>query len=501
MSRQCRKGKGMEIGSVFGKKIHAIPSIKLNSSQIKRFFSKFNKNETLRLICSLSKNIMFGPHLEDDRNIIYTNKHLCDAVSLILKHCSGKEIPNKDDTKSILKIAIGDSDKTILSSKQNPEYIFMKISYEQFKDDSFHSIARTWALYKHIWPLAKTNIDPLQDIENIVGIPYIVILLYGLAAAISGGFFFEFDKEQIKDLSDIFKIPYKENSHKLFLNWISKDSEKWLKYSNPPHYISHPVFRTKLLLDGCNKDVYFVPSAYNVLNRVTTGIYHDLARKYRAKEKNLFKIDYGVVFEKYVGVLLQNHLECLISPEIEYQDKKEQKKSIDYFLMDNRQLILIEVKQSSIFAESKYAPSEDLLKNDLDKNVSKAVKQLNETEKIILSKTINDFNTFFNAEKIIKLVIFCDPLENANNICKGKLETTFNDLSNFEFINIEDLEMMLAYQKNRQNFFELMFEKNTSYTKYDFNEFLCKKMGNESIDKSFLKKYYDEVFPEQFKAF
>jgi hypothetical protein len=169
--------------------------------------------------------------------------------------------------------------------------------------------------------------------------------------------------------------------------------------------------------------------------------------------------------------------------------------------MDNRQLILIEVKQSSIFAESKYAPSEDLLKNDLDKNVSKAVKQLNETEKIILSKTINDFNTFFNAEKIIKLVIFCDPLENANNICKGKLETTFNDLSNFEFINIEDLEMMLAYQKNRQNFFELMFEKNTSYTKYDFNEFLCKKMGNESIDKSFLKKYYDEVFPEQFKAF
>jgi hypothetical protein len=31
-------------------------------------------------------------------------------------------------------------------------------------------------------------------------------------------------------------------------------------------------------------------------------------------------------------------------------------------------------------------------------------------------------NTFFNAEKSLKLVIFCDPLENANNICKGKLE-------------------------------------------------------------------------------
>jgi hypothetical protein len=54
-------------------------------------------------------------------------------------------------------------------------------------------------IYGH---LAKTNIDPLQDIENIVGIPYIVILLYGLAAAISGGFFFEL----IKNKSKIFLI-------------------------------------------------------------------------------------------------------------------------------------------------------------------------------------------------------------------------------------------------------------------------------------------------------
>jgi hypothetical protein len=53
--------------------------------------------------------------------------------------------------------------------------------------------------------------------------------------------------------------------------------------------------------------------------------------------------------------------------------------------MDNRQLIIIEVKQSSIFAESKYAPRKICWKNDFDKNVSKAVKQLIEKlRKIIL---------------------------------------------------------------------------------------------------------------------
>jgi hypothetical protein len=61
--------------------------------------------------------------------------------------------------------------------------------------------------------------------------------------------------------------------------------------------------------------------------------------------------------------------------------------------------------------------------------------------------------------------------------------------------------MMLAYQKIGKISFELMFEKTLGYTKFDFNEFLCNEDWGMINRQVFLKKYYDEVFPEQFKAF
>lgn len=191
---------GVLVGTFCGKEIYAVQTMKYSKNQLNRFFSKLDRNITLREICSLSHNVTFRTQHGTFGSVAYTHDSLCVATQLICKYSAGTQIPDRSIIETILKIAHSEIDRKLTGNGNSPSSIMMQISYAQFEEDPLHNIARTWALYKYVWPTVQTNTDPLQEIEQIVGIPYNLILYFGVYATKKDGHFFEIDDASLKPL-------------------------------------------------------------------------------------------------------------------------------------------------------------------------------------------------------------------------------------------------------------------------------------------------------------
>lgn len=147
-------------------------------------------------------------------------------------------------------------------------------SYEQFRDSPMHMVSRAWCLFTDAWP-SKNTIQPLKEIESIVGISYRSILFFAMAS-LKNGYLFPYDNSS--ELSSFFGEKLQEDSHLKFLNYFSSKKADWVNRSVPPAYISKPILNSEEIPVGQNKVVYFVPAVNYLYARVTTGIYHDLSK-------------------------------------------------------------------------------------------------------------------------------------------------------------------------------------------------------------------------------
>lgn len=480
-------------GSFCGKNILVTDTLKLSESECQNFFSQFNFLELVREICSLSSNLFLSERVEQFKDVPYTDKTLCEAVILAAKYAKNEKLMTPTDygLRLVLRIALGEEEKNLLKHSDALEMMTL-VSYEQFRESPMHMISRAWCLFTDAWP-SRNTIQPLKEIESIVGISYRSILFFAMAA-LKDGYLFPYDNPS--ELSSFFGENLQEESHLKFLDYFSSKKADWVNKSVPPVYISKPLLNSEEIPAGKNKVVYFVPAVNYLFARVTTGVYHDLSNFYnRGAKKNLFREEFGYAFEKYVGMLFDFYLTSFdISREILYENR--QNRTVDFFLKKDNELILIEVKQSGIFSNAKFLGDHHCALNNLKNSVGKAIKQIRVTKSLI-ANGLQELSTFKNCTIVHSLVVLYDRLYNANSICKDLLRPEFGNLDDISVINISELESFLDLQNQNQDFIEIQKNRAINYPTYDFNELWAHFYKNRVDNKMFLKKYYEQVMPQK----
>ena len=481
-------------GTLFGKQIIVTNAKKFSSRECEDFFSKFNFLDLARAICGLAK------HLLTEKNSVFcgryfTDRTLCIALTLAVKYASkqpSRKPISTEDLKSVIEIAWGEDDKKLLSLKYSSE-ILSQIMHVQQVEQLLYLLARYWCIFSCLWPRDTCDIDPLRIIKKKYGVSYKIILFFALAAC-KDGHLFAYDNAQ--DFSSSFGEEIDCDAHKRFLEHFSCGMEEWVKESIPPQYIRTPILRTDLVPDGMTKTVYFIPSSNNLLARVTVGMYHEIADMYNHGDgDNKFRVLFGNIFENYIYTLLGFYVKNRsVARAIKYGSKKNPKETVDFLLKKDRTLILIEVKQASIYAEAQYTGNLDLLKVNLHRTVGKAVEQLRITENL-LKNGEKSLCAYHDCNQIKKLIVLNSPLYNANNICKILLDDMGKSAADVSIINISEFETLLDLQSETQDLWEMLEKKESGeYKDFDFNEFFHYAYPDRSNNTVFLKNYFNQIY-------
>lgn len=461
------------------------PTINWSSKQVARFFSKFDFLYVAKAICELAKNL-----LNENNNLYrttpYGNDTLCKAFYLAIKYANNSinvkdKIPSEKDLEIILRIAGGEIDK---------KFNFISSTTNQICEDYTNQIARTWCIFHELWPQIY-NDSPLQKIEEMVQVPYIIILSFSWSIVATG---YTLVCREYKEFEEM-GIKIDKNWCEKYLDFFSCSRNQWLSNSCPPVYISKPILDSGIIPHGKNSRIFFAPSAKNLISKVTTGLFYDLASQYNQKEGhgNTFKSQFGIVFEQYVIKLFKFHLgrTFKISGEIEYGTKHKPQGTTDLLIRQGDSLLLIEVKQASLYAKAYYEGNELDIKENLKRNLGKAVIQLAKTEKA-LKEPHHELQEFQGCHKIFRLIVINSPLYFANSFCKENLKGEV-DLTDVAIINIYELELLLDVQQSSQNIFEILEAKQNGYSEYSFKNFLARVFPNAKQTGKFIIKYLNEV--------
>jgi hypothetical protein len=393
-------------------------------------------------------------------------------------------------------------DKSIKSNEDVFE-ILMKLGYRQFRyqEPLFNLLARSCYIYFELWnnvPKAS-DLNVLEEIKNIIGVPYHVAIAFVMAlVGNKDGYFFPYSKKELLAFGYALGEELDENCHVRFLKWCSSEYKTYhdhRSFLNPLYLF--PIIDTKTKPRNDLENVFIIASYINLYHKITTGIYYCLIDKFNyGSAKNVFKEKYGYVFESYVGILLKEHLkEWTIVPEIRYKKGKNFIDSVDWLVMKNDKLLLIEVKQSSVFLKSKMLAKLDIIKQDLKKTLIKAVKQLERTYTDIKLKSFPELSQFFDVNEIRMLIVTNDPFYNANSIGKKLIAEEIHKIDfDYDIINICEFETLLDNQLKSESLFDILSYKNLTQKEMDFKEYILEMYPNGIGQMHFLKIYYDKYF-------
>ncbi len=264
--------------------------------------------------------------------------------------------------------------------------------------------------------------------------------------------------------------------------------------SVPCFFVKYPIIETKYkpLLD--KGEVFLIASIHLLHEKITSGLYYYLIDRFNeGGRKNKFKERFGFVFQEYVGELLKYYFkDWEIIPEIKY--KKEHKNihdTVDWFIKKDNKLIMIEVKQSSIFLSAKQNPTMEQIVSDLKKTIIKARKQLDKTENDIKSKKYPELSIFNKIALYEKLVVVNDPLFNANFLVKNILQCKKMP---FQIININDFETLIESQCEAESLFDILSFKAIENDETDFKEYIHRIFPEARSDVKFLTQIWDDFF-------
>ncbi|MGD0078105.1 MAG: hypothetical protein ABSB91_05705 [Sedimentisphaerales bacterium] len=285
------------------------------------------------------------------------------------------------------------------------------------------------------------------------------------------------------------ELSFSAEFHKIFTKWCSGTYDSILGQNNLlPPFVRYPIIETKATPLAGKGEVFLVLSQHLLHDKLTSGLYFYLIDRFNeGNNKNKFKEIFGYVFQEYIGELLRSYFDTWkVIPEIKY--KKEGRKiqdSVDWFIKKDDKLIMIEVKQSSIFLKAKQNPSIQEIISDLKKTVIRAIEQLNTTEEDIRSNKYPELCEFNNIKSFVKLIVVNDPLYNANYLVKKIMSKEVADLK-FQVINISEFEILLSNQKQSESLFDILYYKAVEDNEMDFNEYFIKIFPGEHHNIDFL---------------
>lgn len=495
------------VGTLHDKQLYVYdPNIKCSEDDFKQFVSQFSRIETLRQICSISSQLFLeGKSIYKIGEVPVREDLLYDFAYRIIKHCDDKteRQMNDGEVELAFKMCYVLNDAELITKKRRNAFeILTMISYRQFhyQQHNYNNFARNYYIYTNLWyrlPISQ-SIDILSEVKSEIGMPYEYAILFAYAlAGNKNGHFWIYDEKIIEELKNSTGLNLSVDDHSKFVDWCSGDYDGILNQNNQlPPFVRYPIIETKSKPVENNDEVFLIASQQLLHDKLTSGLYFYLMDRFnKGKGKNKFKEIFGLVFQEYVGEILRYYFTAWeIIPEIKYKKmKKNTQDSVDWFLIKDDKLIMIEVKQSSIFINSKYNPSIGGIKSDLRQTVMHGVKQLKTSERDIKSKKYQKLHRFRNVKSFMKLIVVNDPLFNANYIVKNLFKDEISDLS-FQIININDFETLLSSQSASESLFDILDYKTLNYNEMDFNEYIYRMFPDAKSNIEFLEPIFEGFF-------
>jgi hypothetical protein len=280
--------------------------------------------------------------------------------------------------------------------ESNPVFMILRLVSSQFpfEPGMFSEFSRPALLFHDIPQQLKGLTDiPQFDIENkfqaITGVSVLDFITTGfvISSASHGNFavnqnYFKKTRNQgikIPDDQTIRAIlnqlvADKTTLIKVYEKWKNKDRRFKMYDFNPLLY--YPVIKPcqDKQFSIADKDFIHAPVPELVGSRISTGIFYQMFNEYGEE----FSTYFGHVFERYVGLVLQN---CITSEELlsELDIRKfyptDKGKSPDWILIDGSTAILFECKATRFSRAAQSIASEDAVNNSLAQ-VKKGLKQL-----------------------------------------------------------------------------------------------------------------------------
>lgn len=334
--------------------------------------------------------------------------------------------------------------------------------------------------------------------EETLGISFDHLFFHAFSVLASDKSYFYKNVSEIEEqVNTRLGLAISEETENAFLAWSAASLDAIRTYQGPLENALHdyPIVETGIIPPGGEKEVYLLITKNCLSLKLAQYLYFDFIDKYSVPGKgNVFKQTYGSAFQEYIGVLLNNHFRSWdVIPEIRYLKKKNQVDTVDWILRRNDRVVLIEVKQSSVFLDTKISGSLESFKLDCRKTLCKAFAQLNTTRDDINSGAYPELEFLRPIHKVELLCVVADPLY-FGNILLPELGADFPEM---HVINIADLEDLLEIQKNDQNLHYLLGKKRKrgSLQAMDFKEYNIHLIhGKNQCQSQFLRNVLEGYF-------
>lgn len=473
----------------------------------------FNNDETIKplhprtinewQIAYFAKALILNSN--DHRRETFKDEDLFN-VARIYNNCSDRMLSTPDDSSP--------------EEKRNALNSFLiRTSYQQFTFQMpiKYLIPRTLIMFEDIPKnLTKPKFDIPLIIQELYGLKLNEFLTIGFCLFIFSKDGYLKDKEITTDIPGLKKI-FTQDKIKNFINKISADyyflredfrrhmSDQDLDLFAFNSLKTYPIVITQIA-------GLVVPVPSFIIDKITTGLFYDLSDKFRSDKSNEFLEFFGKeILEKYIGMQLsQKYSDKNLLKEWDYGNRKNLKKTSDWIIIENDNAVLVECKTSGITKEVKSRADLTSLKEDLQKRIIHAVKQMHRLENDVKNKdrglekllkirkfyylVVNFDRMFLTNAPAIREIIDKDLKQAGINdfdyqiISAGELEILMPVLEKYNFKLSDIIELKNNSQQWFDNDFDVFLHSYLKSINKDFpeNELLDKRMETflESIDPS-----------------
>jgi hypothetical protein len=432
-----------------------------------------------------------------------------------------KEIMSPSDLLKAIDMYWGLSDP--IEVEQNTASCLLRFGNSQFDyQRRMHNLLpRTFAIYRDLWPTVPGVVEIVSALRDLTGLGIEEILImcfaYSGRAKAQQGFFRTYDDSRVQDERE--KPIFTQNKQKRFVDWISCDyrtfrelskaelkkapDQKYEKFRFNP-LAKYPTLRPDINPKLGEPQVYIVPVPRLLVERVTRGLYFELADYFMGEgKKNPFRTSFGYVFERYIGELLKESLggEKVLA---ERSYDRGNKLTTDWIILQGERAIFIEVKQSGLFLEAKTWGDLESIRRDVGRTIGQGVKQLFSFERDVRTGKYAELSYLSGVKEIEHLVVTYDHAYFSNSILREQVRRNLRGSKvdvpeNFHWhvISVDELEEVLGM--HGAGFPDLLRAKrlNDEDDIIDFGDYLARYYS----DKTFTNPYLDRINEEFFKGF
>jgi len=381
-----------------------------------------------------------------------------------------------------------------------------------------HQLPRMWLILKELWPGVTQATEqvptPLVDFEKLTGLTIEEAFLIGLAFMGAGkaGVVEPFVAYSRGTAPASLQTAFTAAKRRAFLAWTSGDyatvrqlaagfkppSEAHLRYRFNP-LRQFPLVQPVVQIDGVSPDGVLLPVWRLLYERVTLGVFHDLADHYnRGGGDNPFRNAFGHVFQAYVGRILR---EAMTASDVveEWKYGPEEVDTPDWIVVEGQRAAVIEVKHPALFLTTKQWGNVESLRADLLKSIGKAVRQLTKFQDAI-ARGVAGLDRVKGLDLELVIVTF-DRLHYANSVVRDELENVTKELKlssvpHVHIISVEDFEYLAGMCAGGSLVDELAEKRrDAGNDRMDFGDWLGHRRG-PGVTNAFLSRKYSEFFTQ-----